>query len=168
METREQIETRNKKPETSKRREQLMLYAPLVLWIGVIFFLSSSQGSMTETSRIIRPLLEFFFPTATPETLTFYHGVIRKFAHFAEYAVLGLLAARAFARRTTAQAFLTAVALAAVVAFTDEFLQSLNPARTGSAYDVAIDLVGAVFGSAIGIWRIKAQRKRSTESVSVA
>src|SRR5687767_8128567 len=84
----------------SNRREQLMLYAPLLIWIAVIFFFSSSQGSMSHTSRIIRPLLEFLLPGAPEETLQFYHGIIRKLAHFSEYAILALLACRAFSRTT--------------------------------------------------------------------
>ncbi len=77
-------------------RERLWLYAPLFLWIGVIFYLSSSQGAMSNTSRFIRPFLEWMFPFATEETLQIYHGYIRKFAHFFEYAMLGFFASRAF------------------------------------------------------------------------
>lgn len=52
---------------------------------------------MDETSRFIRPLLEFLFPAASAETITLYHAFIRKCAHFTEYAVLALLAYRALA-----------------------------------------------------------------------
>ena len=64
------------------RRALLLQYAPVVFWIAVIFFLSSDQGSMSQTSRFIRPLLEFLFPAAPEETLLIYHGYIRKAAHF--------------------------------------------------------------------------------------
>src|SRR5687768_14414444 len=133
----------------SNRREQLMLYAPLLIWIGVIFFLSSSQGSMSHTSRIIRPVLEFLFPGAPEETLQFYHGIIRKLAHFSEYAVLGLLACRALTRLHSNflvnARYLIAAALVMLVAGIDEFNQSFNPARTGSLFDVMIDISGGVF-----------------------
>ncbi len=131
-----------------KRREQLILYAPLLVWIGVIFFLSSGQGSMTRTSLIIRPLLEFFLPAALPETIDFYHGLIRKFAHFAEYAVLGFLACRAFAPASHPflgkHYYLAAIVLVVAVAGSDEFNQSFNPARTGSPFDVLLDLSGGL------------------------
>ncbi len=140
------LETRNQKQ--SKRREQLMLYAPLLIWIGVIFFLSSGQGSMTRTSLIIRPLLEFLFPAALPETITFYHGVIRKFAHLAEYAVLGFLACRAFASSHQYFLgkfyFLAAIVLVLAVAGLDEINQSFDPARTASPFDVLLDLSGGL------------------------
>lgn len=105
------------------------------------------MGSMNETSRIIRPLLEFLFPAAPPETLTLYHGYIRKFAHFAEYAVLASLAFRALA--PFKHKYGIALVFAAFVAFLDEFNQSLNPTRTSSGWDVALDIAGAAFAIAV-------------------
>lgn len=102
---------------------------------------------MNRTSRIIRPLLEFLFPTATDAELILYHGVIRKFAHFFEYGVLAFLAWRAFAgsskwilaNKPAAAAFATALLIATM----DETYQSFDPSRTGSVTDVLIDLSGA-------------------------
>jgi VanZ family protein len=148
METKKKLETRKEKQETNSRREQFMLYAPLFIWIGVIFFLSTGQGSMSQTSRIIRPILEFLFPAASEETLLVYHGLIRKLAHLIEYSILGFLAFRAFLhlRRRSGQ-LIGAVAAAFVViivATIDEFNQSFNPSRTGSSTDVLIDVSGGL------------------------
>ncbi|MEP7148532.1 MAG: VanZ family protein [Acidobacteriota bacterium] len=151
-----------------KRREQLMLYAPLLVWIGVIFFLSSGQGASTRTSLIIRPLLEFLFPAALPETITLYHGIIRKFAHFAEYAVLGFLACRAFSAShqnlIRKFSFLSAIVLILAVAGSDEINQSFNPARTASPFDVLLDLSG---GLAATIFHYLLTRHRARTAVSV-
>jgi VanZ family protein len=131
---------------SSNWRGRAFRYAPLILWIGVIFFLSTTQGAMQNTSRFIRPLLEWLFPDASVETLTIYHGYIRKFAHFAEYAALGFLASRAF--RGSGREFLrkywyvSAFALVVLTASIDEFNQSFNTARTGSAYDTLLDASG--------------------------
>ena len=159
METERQLETRNKKPATSKWREQFMLYAPLVIWIAVIFLLSSSQGSMNQTSRIIRPLLEFFFPAASPDTITFYHGIIRKLAHFTEYAILGFLSMRAFA---WGRAILVASVILIGVASIDEINQSFNPARTGSPVDVLLDVAGGATAILI-IALVRRRRRRTAE-----
>ena len=107
---------------------------------------------MGQTSRIIRPLLEFLFPSASAETILFYHGAIRKLAHFTEYAVLGLLASRAFSLTEMFQrrVYLFAAVLVALVAVIDEAYQSFNPARTGSPIDVMIDITGGLF--AIGLY----------------
>ena len=124
----------------------------------MIFFLSSGQGASTQTSRIIRPLLEFFFPAASFETIAFYHGIIRKLAHFTEYAVLGLLACRAFAELTRRRHLLIFSALLVLaIAVIDETNQSFNPERTGSPVDVLIDLSGGL--AAIGIAYLVSRRK---------
>ena len=144
-------ETRNQKPKS--RREQFILYAPLFIWIVVIFFLSSGQGSSTRTSLIIRPILEFLFPNASFETIALYHGIIRKCAHFTEYAVLGLLACRAFAASVVDSIRryfpLLAVGIVVIVAASDEFNQSFNPERTSSLVDVMIDACGGITSALI-------------------
>jgi VanZ family protein len=124
-----------------QRRKWLTAYAPLAIWIVIILGLGSQLGSMNETSRFVRPLLEFLFPNALPETLTFVHGYIRKFAHLAEYAVLGFLAFRAFAELQKAR-FAAALILVLAVAATDEVKQSFDPNRTASPWDVLIDIAG--------------------------
>jgi VanZ family protein len=130
-------------------RGRIARYAPLFLWIGVIFFLSSTLGSMSHTSRIIRPLLEWLFPDASAETITLYHAYIRKFAHFTEYAILAFLASRGF--RGSSKAFLqkywyaASIALVVLIASIDEFNQSFNPQRTGAFSDVWLDCFGGIF-----------------------
>lgn len=121
----------------------LTAYAPLIIWTVIVLGLGSGVGSMSETSRIIRPLLEFLFPAAAPETLTLYHGYIRKFAHFAEYAVLAFLAFRALA--PFRHKYAIALGFAALVATADELNQSLDPSRTSSPWDVVLDITGAAF-----------------------
>ncbi|MBK9766529.1 MAG: VanZ family protein [Chloracidobacterium sp.] len=79
----------------NERRDRIFAVASLVFWVGIIFYLSSGQGAMDQTSRFIRPLLEFLFPSASSDTITLYHAFIRKFAHFTEYAILAFLAFRA-------------------------------------------------------------------------
>lgn len=123
-----------------KWRVWLWRYAPLSIWIVVIFYLSSDSGSMTNTSRFLRPILVFLFPSADETTLLFYHGIVRKLAHFTEYAILGALAVRAFVRLHYRYAFSLLIVVA--VAFADEFGQSFRPSRTASIVDVGIDIAG--------------------------
>lgn len=129
-----------------ERRERFFRYAPLVLWIGLILFLSTGQASMSNTSRFIRPLLEFLFPHAPEEILIVYHGYIRKLAHVAVYAVLAFWASRAFLSPSNEVlrrfwyffAFLLVVGVASI----DETNQSFVNSRTGSIYDVLLDAAG--------------------------
>ena len=126
----------------------LWAYAPLILWVGVIFFMSSPEASFDQTSRIVGPLLHFFFTDKSFETETLVHGYVRKTAHFAEYAVLAFLAARAFtlspSRFLQRWRCLLALLLVAVVASFDEFNQSFEASRTSSVWDIALDITGGL------------------------
>ena len=138
-------------PETFKKpiwRGRFFRYAPLILWIGVIFFLSSGQGAMSNTSRFIGPLLHFLFPNSSEEILLAYHNFIRKFAHFAEYAVLAFFAFRAFSlsKNKILEKFRLPISLLLVfiIASLDEFNQSFLASRTSSFRDVLLDTFGGL------------------------
>jgi VanZ family protein len=121
-------------------------YGPLVLWIGLIFFLSSGAASAAQTSRIIRPILVFLFPSASEATLQQYHFFIRKCAHLTEYALLAFWTIRALAWPTYSSLrkyrYLLAILLVLVVASLDEFNQSFEPSRTSTPWDVLLDCIG--------------------------
>jgi len=123
-------------------------WAPVAIWIGVIFSLSSDDFAAPETSRIIGPLLAWLFPEASDETLAYFHFLIRKAAHVTEYGILYLLARRPLRIRSPHWAVwqntLAALALVLLVASYDEFHQSLSLQRTGTVYDVALDVSGGV------------------------
>ncbi|HET6682432.1 MAG TPA: VanZ family protein [Gaiella sp.] len=105
------------------RRSALSLWLPVVIWAGVIFAFSAvpSLGTGLGTWDL----------------------VLRKLAHVSEYAVLGLLLARATRRPAVA------VALAAGYAVTDEIHQTFVSGRHGASLDVAIDTVGALVGALV-------------------
>ena len=123
--------------------------------------------SASNTSRIIAPLFKWLFPGITEAQLSLVHFVVRKGAHFTEYAVLALLAARAFLPSTHGRLrhgwFAAALALVAVVALLDEYNQSFNAARTGTLWDSLIDISGGATALIVfGLWR----RRRGRGSVS--
>lgn len=68
------------------------------------------------------------------------HVAIRKLGHIVAYAILGALAWRADRRMTVA------IAIALLVAVTDEWHQSMSASRTGTPWDVLLDVVGAWLG----------------------
>ena len=126
----------------------LSRYLPLVAWLIFISYASSDNFSAANTSRIIGPLVLWLFPSTTPETLEVIHVVVRKIAHFTEYAILAYLAARAF--RTSPRAalanrwFLAALVLIVIYALLDEYHQAYVPSRTASIYDSLIDMSGGL------------------------
>ncbi len=135
-------------PKTRSLRDRIWRYAPLLLWIAFISFASTGDFSAANTSRIVRPLLLWLFPDISEEGLLAAHLLVRKAAHFTEYAILGWLAARAF--YTSSQNllrrnwFVAGLVLVVVQALLDEYHQSFVPGRTASPYDSAIDIAGGL------------------------
>jgi VanZ family protein len=117
-------------------------YLPLIAWLAFISFASSDDFNAGNTSRIIGPLILWLFPNTSPETLAIVHFIMRKIAHFTEYAILGFLAARAF--HTHQRWFLICVTLVVVYALLDEYHQSFVPSRTASIFDSLIDMAGGL------------------------
>jgi VanZ family protein len=126
--------------------------------MAVIFSASTDTFSANRTSRIIGPLLRWFKPDVSPETIQAVQTVVRKGAHMAEYAVLALLLWRAIDKpardrvaiwngRHAAAAF----AIATIYAATDEFHQMFVPSRGAQFGDVLLDSAGAALGL-IALW----------------
>jgi VanZ family protein len=136
-------------------------YLPLFSWMALIFFFSTGELSANNTSRIVRPLLLWLFPDISEERVAVAHFIVRKSAHFIEYAILALLAARAFAgsSRTALRRHRLTLALVLVVvsALADEFHQSFVPTRTGSVYDSLIDISGGL--AALLLFSFRHRRK---------
>lgn len=140
----------------------LSRYAPLVAWLAFISFASSNSFSAANTSRIIGPLVLWLFPDTSPERLELIHFITRKLAHFSEYALLGILAARAF--RTSPHAalhrrwFIVSIALIIAYALLDEYHQSFVPSRTASIADSCIDIGGGLTALIVVCWRQRSKR----------
>jgi VanZ family protein len=139
-------------------RGRLWRYGPAVFWIGFIFFASTGNLSASNTSLIVRPLLRWLLPDISEEGLVYAHFLVRKAAHLTEYAVLALLAARAFltSRRATLRrhAYVSALALVALIASLDEYHQSFLASRTGTYKDTLLDTTGGLLALlALALWR---------------
>jgi len=129
-------------------RDRLWRYGPLLLWLGFIFYASTGAMAASNTSRIIGPLLRWLFPDITSDQLLSVHFLTRKVAHFVEYALLALLAARAFipsSRVFLRRAWFAASLLIVILyALFDEYHQSFVPTRIGSMWDSLIDITGGL------------------------
>jgi hypothetical protein len=126
-------------------------WLPVVLWAAVIL-LASDDSFSDEHSR---EWLEIVLGEGVPEIWNF---AVRKLAHVVEYAILAALAWRA-ARRAT-----VAIAVAAIVAIADETLQSFSMSRSGSPWDVLLDLTGAVLALALLRRAARARMSRQEEA----
>ena len=159
--------TRSGRAEDAKTiwRARVWRYAPLIVWMTLIFLFSTGGMSASNTSLIVRPLLLWLFPDISEERLNLAHFMVRKTAHFTEYAILALLAARAFissSHKPLRRRWLIASLLLVVVyALADEYHQTFVPTRTGSIYDSFIDISGGLTALLLlTLWR---RRKNKDE-----
>jgi VanZ family protein len=119
----------------------IVKWLPVLVWAIVIFALSSSYFTAANTSRIIDPILRFLMPGASAATIALGHDLVRKSAHFTNYAILFWLLARGPMSGRPYAAF----GLCVLYALLDEGHQIFVPGRTPSLWDVALDSTGALF-----------------------
>jgi VanZ family protein len=133
-------------PNKSSLRDRVWRYGPLVVWMLIIFAGSTDVLSASHSGMILRPIVLRLFPNISEAGLATIHFFVRKLSHFSEYAILALLAARAFYASTHAglrqKWFTAALVLVIIYAFSDEFHQSFEASRTASIYDSFIDIAG--------------------------
>jgi len=145
-------------------RTFLKYWAPVIVWLGMIFAASTDLMSAHHTSSFIGPILQWMIPDIAPETIRAIQFTVRKAAHVAEYAILAGLLLRAL--RSGAQSVrwthaVLALVVASSYAALDEYHQSFVASRTGSPRDVLIDACGAVIGVGVCSWLISRRRRKS-------
>ncbi len=120
----------------SPARVAALVLPPLVV-MGVIFFLSAQ--------------------TSDPVERAWWDVLLRKLAHFTEYAVLTGLWWRALRGLGVRLPLAVAMAISLGYAATDEFHQTFVDGRKGTPVDVLIDFAGIVTAAAvIGLLRLRA------------
>ncbi len=124
----------------------LKAWIAAILWLVVIAIESTSYLSASNTSRILYPLLHFFFGLDHP-AFEVWHHYIRKGGHVFGYGLLCILLFRAWRStlrrpggpRWTLRWAGIAVFGTALVASLDEWHQTFLPSRTGRWQDVVLD-----------------------------
>ncbi|HYC62884.1 MAG TPA: VanZ family protein [Thermoanaerobaculia bacterium] len=111
----------------------LRRWLPVVVWAAVILSASNDSFSSGESARILAELLGDPVPYAL-------NVAIRKLGHVVAYGILGALAWRADRRVKVA------FAIGLLIAALDEGKQAMTLRRTGTLWDVLLDLFGAWLG----------------------
>jgi VanZ family protein len=136
---------------STDRHHVLKAWIALVLWLIVISIESTAYLSAHNTSRILYPLLHFFFGVSRARFEP-WHVLIRKGGHVFGYGLLSILLFRAWREtlpalgnpRWTFRWANIAVLGTAFVASLDEWHQSYLPTRTGTPRDVLLDTCAGI------------------------
>lgn len=142
----------------------LLSWATVILWLLIIFFLSSQPAkksnelSKTVTKQIIKATQKVVVPNnyIKPQrnVTNKLNNLIRKYAHAVVYLVLGILVMNAFIMSGVKgyKAFVFSFTFCFFYATGDEIHQLFVPGRWAKATDVLIDSIGALIG--IGLYKI--------------
>lgn len=109
---------------------------------GCIFWLSSKDGNQSQNmSDSVRGILMKLFG---PLLNSF---IVRKFAHFFEYAALGFLIGCALFLSRRRFSPVVSVICSAIYSVSDEIHQYFVPGRACRIFDVGVDTLGALTGT---------------------
>ncbi len=153
-----------------------LICSSLLLALYVMIFSFSAQngeksgGLSTLVSEMCAEFLNIITGKNWTDTFVksladYFENPIRKLAHFAEYAVMGVLVYllwRQWMERGR-KLYILIIVWVFVSAAMDELHQLFVPDRCGNFGDVLLDTCGGMFGMGILIWLEKIRHKRKTQ-----
>ena len=136
----------------NRKKTTYLIGAMLLLAVcmaAVYFFSAQNGGQSARLSQRALQWIELYFPQGY--ALLQQHGrpeyLLRKLAHFTEYALLGVVSCFLLKRRLPfGKSAGGAVLFCFLFAVTDEVHQLFVPGRDGNITDVCIDTAGAAAG----------------------
>lgn len=158
--------------ERQLKTARLVLWPLMILIMALIFFFSAQSGEDSGNTsgfitqmilRVIRPDFDSLSADAQARLLDTVHLIVRKGAHFSEFAALAFVM-YLLLRTYPIKLFGVCSWLGATLyAVTDEIHQLFVGERAGSIKDVLIDSCGAAAGVALAYllikWKLKERKK---------
>lgn len=134
-----------------KRLILLLTWTATLIWMGVIFYLSSQPATQsahlsTGLKDELLGILGHFIPGIETLEIRSFDFYIRKNAHFIAYFILAVLMLLALLQSAVPKAANLALLICLLYAISDEFHQLFVPGRSGQFRDVLIDGAGALLG----------------------
>ena len=133
---------------------RILFTAMVVMCVAFIFYNSSQVAEVSgEISGKVTALSNEAL-SYLPVDITLSEAIVRKLAHVAEFALLGLLftfCLRVYTRRLIAFSAWPLL-FGLFIAVCDEFLQKFIPGRSGQIRDIFIDFIGVCGGTAAAIF----------------
>lgn len=134
----------------------------MILWMGVIFYFSHQPGNISsmQSGRVLEKM-----DLVTMEQVENHDSdirdlqfMIRKFAHFTIYFILGIFIILAFKssnfNKYTVKSFIVGI----IYAVSDEVHQHFIPGRDMKVLDICIDSIGILVGICFIIFILKRKR----------
>ncbi len=144
------------------RRSKLSLTLWAVITAALLAFIWGNslmpEDASSELSGWFGELICKILPIFSPENPTGSY-LLRKCAHFCEFAALGAVLCWGWAMLLQKQVFLYSLACGILVAAIDETIQLFVPGRYGCIQDVALDSSGVLTGAACVLLLILITRK---------
>ena len=138
-----------------KKLVKIFLWALVILWCGVIFYMSSktSTQSSEQSGSLIWDLCERFYKTFgemneadKAKLVESLQGIIRTLAHICEYGVLGILVRTAFIPYKVKRTILIPTLMCMSYSISDEIHQFFVEGRAYQFSDIICDSFGAILG----------------------
>ena len=145
-----------------KKNRIIFSWILLVIWMIFIFYMSDQPADISNSqSGFVIKLLQSIGIDSSGNNIDLLTTIVRKGAHFSEYAILGLLSYNVMKNYfTKKRARIVAVLIVFFYACSDEFHQLFVSGRAGKITDVIIDTSGGIF-SVLVIWMINLKNKLS-------
>lgn len=146
--------------KNKKQIVMLISWTALLLWLVLIFYLSAqpaaeSDGLSNKVTEVIIETVGRLVPldiesSTTVDLVSRFNHIVRKFAHFGVYFVLGVLKMNSLriSGMRGRKAFILSIVFCVIYAVSDEVHQLFVPGRGAQVKDVLIDSAGAI----VGIW----------------
>ncbi|MGN1322896.1 MAG: VanZ family protein [Bacilli bacterium] len=131
----------------AKKKEIIISWMLLVIWMIFIFIMSSFNGNISSNqSGSIADLIYNLFNISDTEKVSL---IVRKCAHVSEFFILGILVINLVSKYNVKHIYLISFIICVLYASSDEFHQLFVSGRSGQVTDVLIDLIGVVLGLSI-------------------
>ena len=158
--------------------KRIIAFSALLLWMGVIFIFSAqnADASQKTSSGIVQNVVDIVVEDFhelpeedKKEVFTKFSFSIRTFAHFAEFAVLGIFSLFASLTVTLPERFkkkrllwllLFCLVFCFLYACTDEIHQMFSDGRSAQLLDIAVDTAGSLVGMGMTVFFVKWYTKR--------
>ena len=138
-------------------------WLPVGVMLGAMYYFSTDVFSGENTRGIVETVLGWIVGHASQHMIARMNHLVRKSAHFIEYAVLASLLFRAFRADSRfafrLRWFIYSLMIIAAWSLLDELHQTFTRKRGGSIYDSMLDASGGLFALLV-IWLLSLRKKR--------